>query len=195
MKKYRNIFLICNMIFPSILFYFIYTFWGIILAIVFSVLFNGISISVQYYKKRRIFNTSVLGLLGLIGSAVAICFTGNEKFYYVPALVINVINFLFLCVLSIQKKSIFHYLTKDFEITVLKRLPQENLCFLNIIWLIFFGLKIITKVMGLFYLKFDELYWLVFWMGDPAMVLMIIFSVVVIRLQFIHMEKQNVDNE
>lgn len=190
MKKYMKIlYAVMNTCLPTILFYLIYRFQGIIVATGISVLLNGISLSVQYFKNREVTNTAVLGLLGLLGAAIAIYFTGNEKYYYVPGLAINILLFFFFCVLSLKKKSIVHYLAKDFEITAINLLPQENLFLLNIIWLIFFGLKIVFKVMGLIYLDFDKLYWLVFWMGDPAMVAMIILSIVIIRIQFIHKNK------
>ena len=182
----RLILPIFNLILPTILFYWIYQCLGIISATVFSILICGISLFVQYHKTRKIANTAVLGLLGLIASAIAIYFTGNEKFYYVPALAINVITFVFLCILSIRKKSVLHYLAKDFEIAAVKQLPEENLGLLNLIWLLFFGCKILTKIIGIVYLDFSRLYLLVFLMGDPAMVCMIIISIIMIRVQFVH---------
>ena len=47
-------------------------------------------------------------------------------------------------------------------------------------------MKILTKVMGILYLDFEKLYWLVFLMGDPAMVLVVVISIVIIRVQFAH---------
>ncbi len=88
-----------------------------------------------------------------------------------------------LSVLLIQKKSVLHYLTKDFEIAAIEQIPQENMRLLNVIWLLFFGCKIMVKIIGIIYLDFHKLYWLVFLMGDPAMVLMIVVSVIIIRFQ------------
>ncbi len=79
-----------------------------------------------------------------------------------------------------------HYLVKDFEIAAMNQLPEENLRMLNLIWLFFFGGKILTKAVGIVYLDFAKLYWLVFLMGDPAMVCMILVSVVIIRIQLKH---------
>lgn len=183
MKKIISIF---NLILPTILFYWVYTKWGIIWAACLSILISGISLAIQYHKTKKISNTAVIGLLGLLASAIAIYFTGNEKYYYVPALAMNVITFCFLCTLSIQKKSVLHYLAKDFEIAAIKQIPQENMHLLNMIWLIFFGCKILTKIIGIIYLDFHKLYWLVFLMGDPAMVFMIVVSIIIIRVQFIH---------
>ena len=182
----KKIIPILNLILPTILFYWVYTKWGIIPATCLSILVSGISLAVQYHKTKKISNTAVIGLLGLLASGIAIYFTGNEKYYYVPALAMNVITFCFLCTLSIQKKSVLHYLAKDFEIAAIKQIPQENMHLLNVIWLIFFGCKILTKIIGIIYLDFHKLYWLVFLMGDPATVFMIVVSIIIIRIQFIH---------
>lgn len=185
----KILYAVMNTCLPTVLFYLVYRLQGIVIATGISVILNGISLSVQYYKNKEITNTAVLGLLGMVGAAIAIYFTGNEKYYYVPGLAINIVSFIFFCVLSLQKKSVVHYLAKDFEITSINSLPQKNLYSLNIIWLIFFGLKILLKVMGLIYLNFDKLYWLVFWMGDPAMVAVIILSIVIIRIQLLHKDR------
>lgn len=115
----KKIVSILNLILPTTFFYLIYIKWGIIPATCLSFLISGISLAVQYYKTKKISNTAVLGLLGLLASGIAIYFTGNEKFYYVPALAMNVITFVFLCTLSIQRKSVLHYLAKDFEIAAI----------------------------------------------------------------------------
>jgi len=185
-KCLKTLLAIFNLMMPTIVFYWIYTIRGVIAAVVISFLYNGISLGMQYRKKRTVSNTSVIGLLGLICSGAAIYFTGNEKFYYIPALVVNLVTFVFLLVLSLNRKSVLHYLAKDFEIKGIEQLPQEDLWLVNILWLIFFGMKIITKVIGIIYLDFEKLYWLVFLMGDPAMLLVIVISVVIIRAQFVH---------
>ena len=123
----KKIFSIANIIMPTIIFYWIFKIWGIIFAAMISVLYNGMSLGVQFRKSGTISNTSVIGLLGLIGSAIAIYFTGNEKYYYIPALAINIITFCFLCVLSGNKKSVLHYLAKDFDIKAIAQIPQDNL--------------------------------------------------------------------
>lgn len=43
--------------------------------------------------------------------------------------------------------------------------------------------------MGLIYINFDKLYWLVFWVGDPAMVAVMILSIVIIRIQLLHKDR------
>lgn len=182
----KKIFPIINLILPTIVFYWIYRCQGIISAAIFSVLISGVSLAVQYYKTKKIANTAVMGLLGLIISSISIYFTENEKFYYVPALAMNMITFIFLCILSIKKKSVLHYLAKDFEIAVIKQVPENDLGLLNLLWLLFFGCKILTKITGILYLDFTRLYWLVFLMGDPAMVCMIIISIIFFRIQFVH---------
>ncbi len=179
----KRIVYILNLVLPTILFYWVYSKCGIIPAPCLSVLVSGIFQAVQFYKTRKISNTAVLGLLGLIIAGISISFTGNEKYYYVPGLVKNMITIGVLSVLLIQKKSVLHYLTKDFEIAAIEQIPQENMRLLNVIWLLFFGCKIMVKIIGIIYLDFHKLYWLVFLMGDPAMVLMIVVSVIIIRFQ------------
>ena len=54
---------------------------------------------------------------------------------------------------------------------------KNNLLILNIIWLIFFLLKILSKSLGILFLSFNELYWVVFVLGDPMTIIVVAYSV------------------
>lgn len=179
-----------NMVVPSLLFYVVYRLWGILPAIIVSAVFAVGNLVVSALR-GKVKNTQVLGLLGLIGSFVAIYFTGEEKYYYVPSLLMNVIFLGFMVWLCLRRKSVFHYIAKDFEVAALEAVPEERLMSVNFLWIVFFCLKILAKILGLLYLNFKALYWLVFLFGDPLTIVVIVLSVVMIRNEM----KKPQDNE
>ena len=194
MKSVKSvIFTLTNMILPSLMFYAAYKIWGIIPAIAISTLYSIISIIVSAIRDK-VKNSQVIGLLSLAGSAVAIYFTGEEKYYYVPSLIVNIVFLGFMIYLCARKKSIFHFILKDFEIDSLKRIPEDRLMNVNTIWLVFFALKIISKVVGILCLNFRQLFWLVFILGDPMTIVAVVMSVALIRRSFM-LEKKNDDTE
>lgn len=174
---------ILNLILPTIIFYLIYQVVGIANATVISSVYSLVQILLKYKKDKTISNTQVLGFIGLILSSVAITFTDNEKLYYIPALINNFIIALFMLVLALKKKSILHYITKDFNIRWLDHIDEVNILKLNYVWMIFFLLKIVSKIVGILFLDFDILYWVIFLLGDPAMVVVIGISIYFIKKQ------------
>ena len=43
-----------------------------------------------------------------------------------------------------------------------------------------FALKVLSKVLGMLLLDFDDLYWLVFLLSDPMTVIVVVLSVVLV---------------
>ena len=179
---WRNIIVkLLQFILPSAVFFICYLFIGILPAIIVSAI---ITVSVMIYeliKHKKVTNSQILGLLGLFLSFVAIYFTGNEKLYYVPALIENCVFACFMVVLTAKKMSVFHYITKDFNIRSVKIVPESELMLLNILWVAFFIVKITSKVVGILWLEFETLYWLVFALGDPMNIAIFALSVFIIN--------------
>lgn len=173
-----------NMIIPAIVFYIAYQTIGIIPAVIISLGYSLVSVIHTFVKRKNIKNSQVIGLLGLASSAVAVILSGNEKAYYIPSVFQNMLFLVFAIALSVRRKSILHYLAKDFEISSLRRIPEKNMMCVNMIWLFYFALKIIVKIGGILYLDFNALYWVVFLQGDPMMVLMIVISIGMIRIEY-----------
>lgn len=173
-----------NMIIPAIAFYIAYRTIGMIPAVIISLGYSLVSVVHTLIKKKNIKNSQVIGLLGLAGSAVAVTLSGNEKAYYIPSVFQNILFLVFAIILSFKRKSILHYLAKDFEISSLRRIPEKNMMCVNMIWLLYFALKIIVKIAGILYLDFNKLYWVVFLQGDPMMILVIVISIGMIRIQY-----------
>lgn len=175
---------LCNMVIPAILFNVVYNRIGIIPAVIISL---GYSLGSVIYAKLRdnaVKNSQIIGILGLVVSAVMIAFTGEEKLYYVPALIENFIFLVFMIVLLVRRKSVLHFLAKDFEVQSLMRIPEENMLSVNVVWVVFFVLKILSKLAGIFYMDFNTLYWVVFLLGDPMTILVVILSVILIRTNY-----------
>lgn len=173
-----------NMVIPAVVFKIVYNTLGIIPAVILSLGCSLVSVIYSKSKGNGIKNSQVIGILGLAGSAAAIIFSGDEKLYYVPSIFQNALLLGFAITLSLKHKSILHYLAKDFEIHSLDRISEEDMKSINIIWIIYFALKIIVKIVGILYLDFNMLYWIVFLQGDPMMVLMIVISGILIRVQY-----------
>lgn len=165
------------LILPTVIFYICYAYMGILYAMLASLAFTLAAIVSHYVKYKRLTNTQVFGVIGLALSFIAIIYTDNEKLYYVPALVNNCVFACFAIALSIKRKSIFHYVTKDFNLPWTKNIAESECVPLNILWLAFFLLKIVSKVVGILFLDFKVLYWLVFILGDPMTIALVAYSI------------------
>ncbi|SDA62094.1 Protein of unknown function [Lachnospiraceae bacterium G11] len=181
MKKTLRV--ISNMVLPSLLFFVIYKVLGVIPAMVLS---GVVSVGrlVVSLKQGNVKNSQVLGFLGLVGSAVTIIFTGNEKYYYAPALIQNVILLTLFVIMCMRHKSVLHYMAKDFDVKALKEVPEERMMNVNLLWIAFFVLKIISKTLAIFKLDFQTSYWLIFILGDPMTIIVVILSIWMIRRSF-----------
>lgn len=173
-----------NMLIPTVLFYIAYHVVGIVPAVIISVVYSLISAVSSKIKNGVIRNSQIVGILGLVGSAIAIIFTGEEKLYYIPAMIQNTFFLGFIVVLSVRRKSVLHYMAKDFEIASLEQIPEERMFSINVVWIVYFALKIISKIVGILYWDFNTLYWVVFLLGDPMMVFVIVLSVILIRMNY-----------
>lgn len=60
-------------------------------------------------------------------------------------------------------------------------MQDDKLQPLNLLWLAFFCLKIFVKIAGLVLLDYDKLYLLTFLMGDPALLLVVLLTVLIIK--------------
>lgn len=168
---------LANVIMPAIIFYVIYSLAGILSAMITSLLFSLSNAIYSYIKEKRISNTQLFGLIGLGLSTIGVMFTDNEKLYYIPALASNCLFFCFAVGLTIKRKSILHYVTRDFNLKILHKVSEISLFPVNVIWLIFFALKILSKSLGILFLSFNELYWLVFVLGDPMTLIVVAYSI------------------
>lgn len=148
-----------NMLIPAVLFYAAYHVVGMIPAVIVSLVYSLISVIYAKRKNNTVKNSQIIGILGLAGSVTAILFTEEEKLYYIPAIIENMIFLGFMIILSIYHKSVLHYLAKDFEIESLEQIPEESMFSINVVWIIYFVLKIISKIVGILYLDFNKLYW------------------------------------
>lgn len=177
-----------NMVMPAFLFYAVYYVWGIIPAMILSLAYGILSLTHAKFRHRTVKNSQIIGILGLVSSAVIILFAGEEKLYYIPAVIQNMIFLGFIIVLSVRRKSILHFLAKDFALESLKQVPEKNLLSINVVWLIYFVLKILSKIVGILYLDFHTLYWVVFLLGDPMTILVVVLSIILVRM---HCLKEN----
>ena len=166
---------------PVSVFYLIYARVGLIPAIIVSLLVSMINLFYSLMKDKRIYRTQIFGSLGIVLSLVGVLFTDDEKFYYVPALISNLLFFAYAVGLTLRRRSIFHYVVKDFNLALAEKIDEDKLLTVNMVWLLFFLLKIVSKLLGILYLSFQELYWLVFILGDPLMILVAVYSVYYIR--------------
>lgn len=164
------------LILPAIVFYICYKYIGILVAILLSASLSVAAIIYNFAKHKTVPHTQILGVLGLLLSFVAVLFTDNEKLYYVPALCSNCLLACFALLLTLRHKSIFHYIVKDFNIPIVQNVPEDQFIPLNIMWLAFFIIKAVSKVLGILFMSFESLYWLVFLLGDPMTIVLVVCS-------------------
>lgn len=180
---------LCNLVLPAVLFYVFYHTAGIISAIVISLVYSVGSVLYTKYKDHQVKNSQIVGILGLAASAGAIIFTGEEKLYYLPSIIENMIFLGFMIVLTVRHKSVLHYLAKDFEIAALEQIPEESMFSVNALWMAYFALKIVSKIAGILYLDFRMLYWIVFLLGDPMTIVVVMASIYLIRARYARARK------
>ena len=128
---------LCNTVIPTLLFYILYSYKGIIPAAVISIIYSICSVLYSKHKYNEVKNSKIIGIIGLAASAAAIIFTGEEKLYYIPSIIKNMVFLGFFIVLSVQHKSVLHYLAKDFDIKSLKQIDEKDMLCVNTIWIIF----------------------------------------------------------
>ena len=178
---HRKIAAAANIFLPTLAFYACYYLFGLLPAIIISILYSLAVLLFCLCKTKKLRSSQLMGLFGLTASGLAVFFTGYSNFYYVPALFNNLVLTFMMLTLALRKRSILHYLARDFEIKALSSVPETLVLGLNYVWMAYFLLKILSKLLGIFFLDFDKLYWLVFWLGDPAAILLVIFSIWFIR--------------
>lgn len=76
----------------------------------------------------------------------------------------------------LKSKSIFLYIVKDFDFPIFRNVRDEDVLPLNYLWIGYCLLKILSKVIGMVALDFISMYWLVFLLGTPLNILLIIIS-------------------
>lgn len=182
---------IINITLPTIVFYIAYKLLGILPAVVLSLIINMMILIYDYVKRKPITNTQIIGILGGVFSVLAIWGGGSEKWTFVPALIQNIVMTVLFVVLTVKKQNILKFLLEDFQVKILEGMKDEKLMMINIIWIMFFILKILVKLIGIVMLDYESLYWLVFMMGDPAFIIVVILTVIILRNS--NREKQTYD--
>ena len=182
---------IINITLPTIVFYIAYKLLGILPAVVLSLIINMMILIYDYVKRKPITNTQIIGILGGVFSVLAIWGGGSEKWTFVPALIQNIVMTVLFVVLTVKKQNILKFLLEDFQVKILEGMKDEKLMMINIIWIMFFILKILVKLIGIVMLDYERLYWLVFMMGDPAFIIVVILTVIILRNS--NREKQTYD--
>lgn len=170
-----------SLVLPAALFYAGYALWGLLPAMAGSMVVSFSWMAFRLAKGRRISRTQVFGLAGLVLSFVAVLFTGNEKLSFVSGLINNGCLALFAAVLTLRRRSLLHYVLKDFDLSALRAAPEEDFLHLNAVWLGFFTLKVAAKLIGLAALDYRALYWMVFLLGDPMTLLLAGYSIHAVR--------------
>lgn len=132
--KNKNFFMnILNIILPAALFYLFYKLIGLIFAVVISTVYATVMMLIEYKHSKRISNTRVIGIIGLILSAISSFFTGYKNLYYAPQLVSNIVIFVFMIILTAKKRSVLHYIMKDFGVQWLENIDEHSALKLNYI--------------------------------------------------------------
>ncbi len=137
---------------PVAIFYGVYSFWGIVPALCVSIVISIACMTFGYLKEKRLSNTHLFGLVGLLLSLLGVLCTHNEKLYYIPALVNNCVFFLLAASLALQKKSIFHYMIRDFGLKISDQIPEKSLRIVNILWSVFLRSKFCQSFWASFFL-------------------------------------------
>ncbi len=124
-----------NILLPTLLFYVCYKAWGVVPAAFISMGYSAAAMLLSWIRKKEVGNTQVFGIVASLGAAFVIACTGEGKYYYVPALIQNAVLLAFMLALSIRRKSVLHFLAKDFKIPSLSTVPEDSMLGVSIIWI------------------------------------------------------------
>ncbi len=164
------------MLLPGISFLAVYYFTNLQIAIVLSCIAGLVLLALDIRKEKAIKNSNVIGMIGLAFQMVSAFCAGYEKLYYLPALVQNCVVMVMVIAFCLKSKSIFLYIVKDFDFPIFRNVRDEDVLPLNYLWIGYCLLKILSKVIGMVALDFISMYWLVFLLGTPLNILLIIIS-------------------
>ncbi|WP_026505676.1 DUF3159 domain-containing protein [Butyrivibrio sp. NC3005] len=165
-----------RMLVPSILFFLIYYFCGLKLAIIISSMSGVLLLFIDIAKEKDVNNSNIIGLIGLLFQIISSFCSGYEKLYFIPALIQNFIVMIGMLILCRNSKSVFLYIVKEFDFKVFRNVKDEEVLRLNYLWIAYCFLKIVSKLIGIYNLAFVSLYWVVFIFGTPLNIFVIIVS-------------------
>ncbi len=172
---------LAHLFLPTILFFICYSLFGILPAIIITGSISVFIFLITFIKTKKPSNSQLVGILGMAISFIAIYFTGNDKYYFITPLISNCILAVFALVLTIQKKSIFHFVAKPFKIKQIENIPESEFISLNLMWLFALIIKTISKLLGVLYLDFKTIYWIAYLLSDPFTIVLIIFSIFLVN--------------
>lgn len=177
----RILFMVLRTMAPSLAFFFFLSRKDIKCAILSSCIVGILIFICDIVKVKKITNSSVIGGIALLFQIISSFLAGYEKLYYVPALLQNGVVMLLLIAMCVKKQSIFLYMVKDLKIALFESMKDQDVMDLNYIWIGYCLLKILSKVVGLVTLDFVTLYWIVFALGDPLNILLLVISYICVK--------------
>lgn len=160
---------------PILLFYLLYRLVGILPAIVVS---GALSLGIVLYhlvRKQKVTLPQIIGLVCVALSFVSVYFSDNDNLYFLPMLLNNVVLAVIAIVLTARRQSVVHFVMRDFGIDWLDDTDPADYMRLNYIWIALQSAKVLMKVLGMLFMDFDALYWLVFLFGDPSTIAYILY--------------------
>lgn len=166
-------------IFP-IIYYLCYLLWGIIISLAITFILLVIKIIINTKNKNKITNIEIINILGLIISIICCLFTKNSKYYFLSSIINNTLILLFMIYLIIFEDGIIKFGFKNINEKI-EKIKNKKLFIIEILWILFFILKISIKLLGIFKLDFSCLYWVNWIIGNPITLLLIFFTIIYIK--------------
>lgn len=177
----RIFWVIFRILAPSIVFFLFLSMQGVKGAIFASCIVEMMIIVYELARDKKMTNSSVIGAIALLFQIISSFLAGYEKLYYVPAFIQNCVVMVLVSTMCIKRKSVFLYIVKDFKFALFDSISDQDVMPLNYIWIGYCLLKILSKVIGLITLDFVALYWIVFALGDPLNILLLVISYIYVK--------------
>lgn len=162
---------------PALIFLIVYRTTSLKMAIIFGFTIGAIIYINKYRKSKSLSSFDYLAIFGLFSQTIIGYLAKNPMTYFVYPLIENLLYMMVFVVSLLIKKDAVSFLAKDYveNKDMLRKLkPAFNR--LTLICAIFFGIKVLVKVIGMTSWSFELLYSINWIMGTPLSILLLWFS-------------------
>ncbi len=162
---------------PALAFILIYTYFSFGYAILSGFGIGIVVYTYKYFKHKRLSTLNYLGIFGLIIQTIISLISENQMTYFIYPIISNSVYASAFGISILAKKDLISIIGKSTckteEIFTVLRPTFKKV---SIIWLTFFTIKAVIKLVGLYSLSFESLYLISWIVGTPMTVFLLWFT-------------------
>ena len=180
----------------TFIFILLYKYLPFKVAVIIGVLYGALFYIHKYIKYRRFESFDVVVIAGLIVQLLLSFISKNKMVYFIYPIISNLVYATIFAVSLIRKKDVASYLAKDMcrdKETYVTLLPAFRR--ITFLWLGFFLLKAFIGALGIFYLSFERIYWILWIIGTPGYFLLSWFGFYYCKKYYVKVKSHDVLGE